>query len=348
MVGALYGRDMRAVVYDGPASFEVRTVPTPEPRPGEVRLAVEVAGMCGTDLHIHEGGFFASYPLTPGHEIVGRVDSLGDGVEALRVGQRVAADNTVLCGHCSPCRRGEPLFCRNFYSLGVNGPGAFAEYVTVRAEKCFPVDDLQPSAAVMTEPTACAVHGMDVLALRPGSDVLVFGAGPTGLVLAQLLVHGGAARVTVAAPTEFKLALARGFGIDATLRIDRSNPAAAIGRLREQAPEGFDVVVDATGAPSVIECCVPLARDGGTVLIYGVADEQATVAFQPYELFRRELTVKGSFAQVNCFERALGVLRSGRVRTDGIVNRELPLGEYGRALDLLRNDPSSLKVAIVP
>lgn len=189
---------------------------------------------------------------------------------------------------------------------------------------------------------------MDVLALRPGSDVLLFGAGPTGLVLAQLLVHGGAARVTVAAPTEFKLALARAYGIDSTLRIDRSNPGASIGDLRELAPEGFDVVIDATGAPSVVECCVPLAHDGGTVLIYGMADEQATVPFRPYDLFRRELTVKGSFAQVNCFDRALRVLRSGRVRTDGIVNRELVLGEYGRALDLVRNDPSCLKVAIVP
>ena len=94
--------------------------------------------MCGTDLHIHDGGFFSKYPLTPGHEIVGRVDAVGEGVAGIAVGQRVAADNTVLCGYCSSCRRDEPLFCRNFYSLGVNGPGAFAEFVTVLAEKCFP------------------------------------------------------------------------------------------------------------------------------------------------------------------------------------------------------------------
>ncbi|MGD0943105.1 MAG: zinc-dependent alcohol dehydrogenase family protein [Acidimicrobiales bacterium] len=339
---------MRAVVYDAPRSFEVRTVPTPEPGAGEVRLAVEMAGMCGTDLHIHEGGFFSRYPLTPGHEIVGRVDSIGDAVEGLSVGQRVAADNTVLCGHCPFCRRDEPLFCRNFYSLGVNGPGAFADYVLVRAEKCFPVDDLSPATAVMTEPTACAIHGMDVLGLRPGSDVLLFGAGPTGLVLAQLLVHGGAARVTVAAPTEFKLALARGYGVDTTVQIDRADPGASLATLRANAPEGYDVVVEATGAVAVGEMCLPLTRDGGTVLIYGMAEERAILPMRPYEVFRRELTVKGSFAQTHCFDRALSVLRSGRVQTEGIVTHEFRLGEYENALEAVRDDPGCMKAVIVP
>jgi D-arabinitol dehydrogenase (NADP+) len=339
---------MRAVVYDGPRQFEVRSVPTPEPGPGEARLAVEIAGMCGTDLHIHSGGFFSSYPLTPGHEIVGWVDLLGDDVADLVVGQRIAADNTVLCGHCPACRRNQPLFCANFYSLGVNGPGAFADYVIVRAEKCFPAGDLNPATAVMTEPTACAIHGMDVLGAKPGSDVLLFGAGPTGLVLAQLLVHGGAARVTVAAPTEFKLALARDYGIDMTVQIDRADPGASLAALRDNAPKGYDIVVEATGAVAVAELCLPLTRDGGTVLIYGMAEENAVLALHPYEVFRRELTVKGSFAQTHCFDRALGVLRSGRVRTDGIVTNEFHLSDYASALEALRSDASCLKAAIVP
>ncbi len=339
---------MRAVVYSAPRQFEIQTVPTPEPGSGEVRLAVEMAGMCGTDLHIHDGGFFSKYPLTPGHEIVGRVDSLGEAVDGLAVGQRVAADNTVLCGYCPSCRRDEPLFCRNFYSLGVNGPGAFAQLVVVRAEKCFPADDLSLSTAVMAEPTACAIHGMDVLELRPGSQVLVFGAGPTGLVLAQLLVHGGAARVTVAAPTEFKLALARAYGVDTTVQMDRADPGACLATLRADAPDGYDVVIEATGATSVGELCLPLARDGGTILIYGMADEKAVLPIHPYEIFRRELTVKGSFAQTHCFDRALGVLRSGRVRTEGMITHEFDLEDYDRALEALRDDSSCMKAAIVP
>ncbi len=339
---------MRAVVYSAPRQFEVRTVPTPEPGAGQVRLAVELAGMCGTDLHIHAGGFFSKYPLTPGHEIVGRVDSLGDGVEGLTVGQRVVADNTVLCGHCPACRRDRPLFCSNFYSLGVNGPGAFAQYVVVGASKCFPADDMSLATAVMTEPTACAVHGMDVVDLRPGSDVLVFGAGPTGLVSRSCSPTAGAARVTVAAPTGFKLALARDFGIDKTVQMDRGDPGASSSVLRDNAPEGYDVVVEATGAVAVAEMCVPLTKDGGTVLIYGMADAADILPVHPYEVFRRELSVKGSFAQTHCFDRALAVLRSGRVRTEGIITHEFPLEEYGRALEASRSDPSCMKAAIVP
>jgi D-arabinitol dehydrogenase (NADP+) len=348
MTGYRVAMQARAVIYDAPRQFEVTQVPVPEPGPGEALLAVEMAGMCGTDLHIHEGGFISRYPLTPGHEIVGRVDSVGAGVDGLFAGQRVVADNTVLCGRCSYCRRDEPLFCRNFYSLGVNGPGAFADYVVVKAEKCFAAEDLSPVAAVMTEPTACAVHGMDVLALAPGSDVLLFGAGPTGLVLAQLLLHGGAARVTVAAPTEFKLELARHYGVDRTVRIDRANPAGSLADLRSEAPDGYDAVIEATGAVPVAEMCLTLTRDGGTVLLYGMAGEEETMGLRPYEVFKRELTIKGSFAQTHCFDRALLALRTGRVRTDGIVTNLFPLNDFGQALNAVRDDRSCLKAAIIP
>lgn len=339
---------MKAVVYEAARTFAVREVPTPDPRRGQVRLRVEIAGMCGTDLHLHEGGFFARYPLTPGHEIVGRVDALGEGVEEVAVGDLVVADNTDVCGRCPACRRNEPLFCAAFSSLGVNGPGAFAEYVVVGAEKCFPAGELDLHAAVVIEPTACAMHGMDVLALRPGSDVLLFGAGPSGLLLAQLLLHGGAARLTVAAPTPFKLDLARSFGVDGTVRLDRADPEPGIEELRHRAPDGYDVVVDATGASQVVAECTALARDGGTVFIYGMSDEQATVPLRPYEVFRRQLTIKGSFAQTHCFERALRALQSGRVRTGGIVTHEFALADYGDALEAVRSDPSCVKAVIVP
>jgi D-arabinitol dehydrogenase (NADP+) len=340
--------EMRAVVYTAPREFSLQTVPQPKAGPGEVVLKSTITGVCGTDLHIHNGGFLSAYPLTPGHEIVGTVEELGPGVEGLQIGGRVAADNTVLCGHCYFCRRDEPLYCQNFYSLGVNGPGGFAEYVLVRAEKCFPADDLPSQIAVMTEPTACAMHGMDVLDLRPGSDVLLLGAGPTGLVLAQLVMHGGASRVTVAAPTAFKLELARSYGVDETVQIQRDNLGGALTRLRELAPLGFDVVIDATGAPAIIEPCISLTKDGGTVLVYGMADGADRVSWSPYEIFRRELTIKGSFAQTHCFDRALDVLRSGRVKTKGLLTHCFGLEEYGTALEALRSDRACVKAAIVP
>ncbi len=323
---------MRAVVFDGPGSVSVRDLPDPELRPGDVLVRPVLTGICGTDRHLLAGGFMATYPLVPGHEIVGQVELLGDGAGGLAVGDLVAVDNTEVCGACEPCRRGQPLYCSRFRSLGCNAPGGFAELMAAPAAKCFPLDGLDPAVAVMTEPLACAIHGADVLALRPGSDVLLFGAGPTGLLLAQLLLHGGAARITVAAPSQHKLDVARSLGVDETVLLDRADPGASASRLRDLAPSGFDVVVEATGAPSVLAQCAALTRTGGTVLVYGMADADVTVPFSPYDIFARELTVKGSFAQIHCFDRALLELRTGRVRTDGIITDRFPLSRFGDAL----------------
>jgi len=346
---------MRAVVFDGPGSVSVRDLPDPEPRPGEVRVRPVLTGICGTDRHLLGGGFMATFPLVPGHEIVGEVESLGEGAErvpvrgteGLSVGTLVAVDNTDVCGACESCRRGRPLYCSRFRSLGCNAPGGFAELMTAPAAKCFPLDGLDPAVAVMTEPLACAIHGADVLALRPGSDVLLFGAGPTGLLLAQLLLHGGAARITVAAPTAHKLEVARSLGVDETVLLDRADPAGSTARLRRLAPSGFDVVVEATGAPSVLALCTGLTRTGGTVLVYGMADAEATVPFSPYDIFARELTVKGSFAQIHCFDRALLELRTGRVRTDGIITDRFDLAGFGAALDAVASS-STIKAVVEP
>jgi D-arabinitol dehydrogenase (NADP+) len=302
---------VKAVRYDQPRRFAVTEVPDPHAGPGEVRLRVVLAGVCGTDAHLHDGQFDPVYPLTPGHEIVGEVDEVGDGVTGIRIGQRVVLDNMQSCGTCSSCRRARPAFCDHLVAQGVNAPGGFAQYIVAPAGKCHPADDLAPEVAVLTEPTACVMHGLDVLGLPPGSDVLVFGAGPTGLLLAQLLRHAGASRVTVAAP------------------------------------EGFDVVVDATGAVGVLEQCLPLTRDGGTVFVYGMTDEADRLTVSPYEVFRRELVIKGSFSQAYSFDRALRALRTGRVATDGIVTHTFALDDYADALAALQ-DRGCVKAVVEP
>ena len=338
---------MRAVVYAGPRDFSVSEVPAPRAAAGEVVIDVALAGVCGTDLHIHSGGFFAEFPLTPGHESVGVVREVGAGVPHLEPGQRVAVDNASACGHCPHCVRDQPLFCENFRSLGVNEAGGFAESMVSPAHKVFAVDDLADDVAVFAEPLACAMHGMDVLALRPGADVLMLGSGTTGLLLAQLLVHGGAGRVTVAAPTEFKLALASSYGVDRVVQVNR-DAGQTYQMLRDLSPEGFDVAIDATGASSVVQILPDLVADNGTVFVYGMCDADGRVKWSPYGIFRRQLHVKGSFAQVNCFDRSLAMLRSGRIHTDGLITHRFPLDRYGDALGAVASDPSCLKAVVVP
>jgi D-arabinitol dehydrogenase (NADP+) len=338
---------MKAVVYDEPGKFEVRQVAVPEPGPGEVLIRVLAAGVCGTDLHLHTGEFGPTYPLTPGHEFVGEAISLGTGVGEDLIGRRFVVDNTASCGQCVECRRARPAFCRNLVAQGVNAPGGFAEYVVTDTGRCFGVDDLEPETAVFTEPVACVVHGLDVLGLRPGSNVLLFGAGPTGLILTQLLAGSGATALTVAAPTQAKLDLARARGADRTVLVDRNNPAASFEELRHAAPDGFDVVIDATGALVVLAQTLALTRTGGTVFVYGMPPESTVWPIAPYDIFRRELTIKGSFAQQFSFDRALSALRTGRVKTEGMISRRFSLDAYAEALAAVA-DSSVVKAVIVP
>lgn len=338
---------MRAVVYDRPEQFEVREVPVPEAGPGEVLLKVLVAGVCGTDRHLHLGEFGPTYPLTPGHEVVGEVVALGDGAAADLLGHRVVVDNTASCGRCVECRRARPAYCEHLVAQGVNAPGGFAEYVLTDADRCFLVDDLDPEVAVLTEPVACVVHGLDMLDLTPGADVLLFGAGPTGLILTSLLVRSGAGRLVVAAPTAAKLALADARGADVTVQVDRDDPDATTARLAELAPAGFDVVIDATGAPAVLGPTLSLTRTGGTVFVYGMTPESTRWPVAPYDIFRRELTIKGSFAQQFSFDRALAALRSGRVDPRGLVSRRFGLDQYAEALAAVA-DSAVVKAVLVP
>ena len=341
---------MKAIVYDAARSYAVTEIATPQAGPGEVRIKVGQVGVCGTDLHIHEGDFNAVFPLIPGHELVGVVDRTGDGASRFRPGEQVTVNPNVHCGHCDYCLAGRVILCPNLKGYGSNYPGFFAEYVTVPESLVFSVEGLPADTAVFAEPAACAMHGLESLALRPGAAVLVFGAGPTGLLLAQLIAAGGASSVTVAAPSRFKLDTAARLGIDRTVQIGRDGAEADIAALRHASPggDGYDVVVEATGSTRIGEICVPLTRNGGTVLVYGVTRAEETVRFHPFDVFRREITIRGSFAEITSFAAAIAALRGGRARTDGIITHRFSLDDYGKAIDALANDPTVHKVVIVP
>lgn len=340
---------MKAVVYDAPRSYAVREIPTPEAGPGEVRIRVIQVGVCGTDLHIHHGDFFAAFPLIPGHELVGVVDALGAGVTRFRLGEQVTVNPNVDCGLCDYCLSGRPILCSNLKGLGSNFPGFFAEYVTVAERLVFSTEGLPVDTAVFCEPTACAMHSLENLHVRPGASALVFGAGPTGLLLAQLIRSGGASSVTTAAPSQSKLDRAAALGIDRTVLIDRADAAANQATLlAASGGAGYDIVVEATGSTAIGGICVPLTRNGGTVLIFGVTRADELVTFHPFDVFRREITIRGSFAEITSFAAAIAALRAGRVRTDGLITHRFSLDHYSGALDALTSDRGAHKIVIVP
>jgi len=339
---------MRAVRYEAPGDFAVTDVPMPPVGPLEVRIRIHQTGVCGTDVHLHHGTYIGVYPLTPGHETVGEIDAVGTEVTRFRPGQRVTVNPNIYCGHCDYCLAGQLGRCANTEGMGVHRPGFFAEYVSADHRQVFSVDGLEPDTAVFAEPTACAMHGLETLGQRPGGSALVIGAGPTGLLLSQLIGRGGATSITVADIVPFKLETATRLGVDSTVPLTRDTDQN-IDLLRKASPsgDGYDVVVEATGVTAVGDICVPLTRNGGTVLVYGVTRPDERLSVSPFELFRREITIKGSYAEMTSFAAAIAALRTGRVRTDGVITHRFPLDDYGKALQTLTSDPTAHKVVVV-
>lgn len=318
---------MRAVVTTGPGETAVADVPDPEAGPGEVLVEVASCGLCGTDMHILDGELPAAhYPLVPGHELTGTVVGLGKGVSGLTAGARVAVDPNMPCGACHYCRIGRGNLCDDYGAVGVTRDGGFAELVAVPARCCYVLPPaLSAEAAGLVEPLSCAVHGLNRLPRRTGDHYLIYGAGTMGLMMAAVVRNAGAASVSVTDLNEDRLAFAKSFVADAV-----ATDADAFGR-----PEGFETVIDATGAVAAIEDGLSRVRKGGTFLQFGVADPARTAAFSPFRVYNSEIDIIGSMAVHNSFQPAIDLLASG-LDLDALVSDVFPIEEFDEAAAAFR------------
>ncbi|OJD23417.1 chlorophyll synthesis pathway protein BchC [Blastomyces percursus] len=340
-------KTMKALLYSKPREFGVVEIPVPTLRENDVLIKVKACGACGTDLHIHDGEFISKFPLVPGHETVGVVAAFGPKVKGFTVGERVVADNSELCGECFYCRRGEELLCEHFEAHGVTMNGGFAEYCAYPAGRVFKFKNLSDVDATLLEPASCAAHGLDKIAPKMGSSVLMFGAGPTGLVLAQMLKLNGGCKVVIAAPEGLKMNLAKNLNAaDEYVELSRKDPSAQFAKLKADNPYGFDIVVEATGSVKILEDAINYCRRGGKLVVYGVYADADRVSWPPSKIFGDEITILGSFSETYKFPAAIDYLDSGKVRVDGIVNKVFKLEQWAECLEAMRNK-SAIKAAIV-
>jgi 2-desacetyl-2-hydroxyethyl bacteriochlorophyllide A dehydrogenase len=332
---------MRAAIWERPGQLRVQERPDPEPGPDEIVVRVGACGMCGTDVHIAEGQFPPTpYPIVPGHEFAGEVVDIGSEVETLAVGTQVAVDPSLFCGHCDFCRVQRGNLCQNWNAIGDTVDGAFAELVKAPARNAYELPDgTTARTGALVEPLACAVHGLRRLEPEPGESVLITGAGTMGLLLLQLLDQSGAAHITVVDRNEGRLELARSLGANA---IDTDVQA-----VRRERPDGFDCVVDATGVPDVVQQGLDAVRRGGRLMVFGVAPEQARVAFSPFRIYNDEITVIGSMAVLFTFVPAIELLRSGTIQTEPLLTHAFPLDGFEDALATMRSG-QGIKVQVLP
>ncbi len=326
---------MKAVVFHGSGDVRVSELPEPEPGAGEVLLAVEGCGVCGTDVHIYRGEAPARTGVVLGHEFGGRILAVGEGVSREALGRRVAVNPNLNCGYCPSCREGNIHLCLNLRALGVDLPGGFAEKAVVPAlqVELFP-EDLPSETITLVEPLACALHGLDLAGVRPGDDVLVQGAGPMGLILVQLARLAGAAKVAVADPSPARRARALACGADEALRPEELAP-------------GYGVVIEATGNRSALEQALVLTKGGGTVLLFGVHPREDVASFSPQAFYRREIRLVGSFTNPHTTARAVALLSSRRLIMDSVMGATISLDDVPACLAGLRYDTGTGKTVVL-
>lgn len=329
---------MKALVIERPHQAVIKEVPYPSPKPGELVIAVSQVGICGTDFHIFEGEFLSSYPIIPGHEFAGVVHELGEGVSDFAVGDRVTADPSLFCGRCRYCLTNRGNQCERWGALGNTVDGSMAEYVAVPARNVVKIpDDMSMETAAFVEPMACVVHAMNRLQLQAGQSVLLYGAGAMGLQLVQSLSRLGAAQLAVVDVSDRKLELARSLGATEAVHAQRDRGALA-GRT-------FDVVVDATGIPAVIEEAMTRLGRTAKYLQFGVTAKDARVRLNPFDLYNKDWTILGSMAINYTFLNAFDWVKEGRVLLEPLVSKVISLEETPAFLAKPK-DPELLKVQI--
>lgn len=340
---------MRAAVARRRHEIVIEPVPLPEPGPSEVRVRIEACGLCGTDLHLRAGGFADGH--TPGHEIAGRIDAIGPGVEGLTRGALVAIEPLVTCGACPPCRSGKDNVCPELRLLGVHRPGGFAEAVVVRAERAFPVArDLEPRIAALAEPVAVVLHGLRRGGFEPGKRVLVLGAGSIGLLSVLAARQAGAKEVFVSARHAHQAALAREFGATRVLS-EADASAGGLMALGREAPA--DLVVETIGGHSdALRAAAWALAPGGTISVLGVFT--APITLDGYPLLVRE----GTLAFSNCYGRERGradfadgvdLLDRERERLARLATHAFPLDRVADAFAAASDKKAgAIKVTVVP
>ena len=266
---------MRALVKrEAAEGIWMEEVPVPSPGTNEVLIKLEKTAICGTDLHIYLWNDWAQRTIKPGlvigHEFVGRVLELGDGVTGYQLGDRVSAEGHIVCGHCRNCRAGHPHVCANTVGIGVNRNGAFAEYMVVPASNLWPIpDEIAPELAAFFDPFGNAAHCALQFDLV-GEDVLITGAGPIGIIAAGICRHVGARHVVITDVNDYRLNLARNMGATRTVNVKRESIAHVVDDLKI---DGFDVGLEMSGNAVAFNDLLHHMYHGGKVALLGLLPE---------------------------------------------------------------------------
>lgn len=312
----------------------------PDLVPGQVRVEVAAASVCGSDAAFFETGFAGgdvamTFPRIMGHEVGGTVVEVGPNADGLSVGMPVAVETHLHCGECFHCLAGAGHNCAKLELLGVTVDGAFAERFVVQARSCFVLpDQIDPKIAALLESAGSAMHGVLRAGVNfAGASVLISGAGPVGLVAAQVADALGARRVVTVEPNAYRRAMAERFGAAA---VDAPGDPLSEADLTTKLRGGFDVALECSGAGQAMAMAVSAVRREGTVVAVGLVKDRFPLDISE-TLISRGITLKGSFGRSiwDTWQRLTDLVVAGKVDLDALVTHRLPLSGLEEALELM-------------
>ena len=318
---------MRALVYTAPGKVEMEDQPRPSRQPGEAEIAVEAAGICGSDI----SGFLGHSalrrpPLVLGHELVGRLPG----------GQRVVANPLISCSQCDACLSGAQNLCASWKLLGLGStPGSFAEYVALPGSQVYPIpDSLSSGHAIFAEPLANIVHLFRLVSPAKGFSLAIVGAGTMGALALCVALRSGAREVLAMDVNDRRLETMLKLGASATVNAGRPDSAAQAMKLSSR---GFDVVIDASGSADARQAAFDLCRPGGQVALLGMGAQTSELNF--VASIRKEHRVVMSFAYTPIdFRRSLDLLIAGEINLKLWTSR-MPLENGQQAFEQMSHNP---------
>lgn len=340
---------MRAGVYHNNTDVRVEEMPIPGIGPGEVLMRVRASGICGSD--VLEWYRVPKAPLVLGHEVAGDIVEVGEGVDKVRVGDRVAVSHHVPCNACPMCLAGFHTACHTLHTTNFD-PGGFAEFVRVpglqtdRGVLVLP-ETVSYEDGTFIEPLGCVSRAQTRAGVRPGSTVLVIGSGISGLLHIRLARALGAGRVFATDVSPYRLEWAKRSG--ASEAFDAIEAGEKLPELLRQVNGGrlADLVILCTGAPSAIDQGLACLENGATFVVFAVPAPGEQHPMPLNELWRREVTIRTAYgAAPNDLQTALDLIATGRVRVDDLITHRLPLSRIQEGFGLVADADESVKVVI--
>jgi threonine 3-dehydrogenase len=311
-------------------------IPRPEIGPNDVLIKIMKTSVCGTDLHIFAWDEWARAtiptPMAVGHEYMGVVEEIGSEVEGLEIGQRVSGEGHVVCGRCRNCQAGRRHLCINTVGVGVNRPGAFAEYVAIPGSNVQPVpDNVSDDIASILDPLGNAVHTALHFDLV-GEDVLITGAGPIGMMATAIARHVGARYIVVTDVNDYRLELAETMGADRELNVTRDSVQSVMADLGMR--EGFDVGLEMSGNPEALHDMITTMDNGGNIALLGIPPKQAPIDWN--DIVFKGLTLQGIYGR-RMFEtwyKMLAMLETG-LDVSNVITHHFAAEDFEDALDVM-------------